>query len=99
MRIGWTWAMGKPHAVNSNPLIAFKAKYLTLASQGQANQSIQARRTPNRRQILRRMREFSLPIDKCSKKTTEVGVVTNIACVHSGDCESWREILKCSTVP
>src|SRR5260370_15913034 len=34
------------------------------------------------------------PVEKSSIKATEVGLVTNPICVHSGNCESWREMLK-----
>jgi hypothetical protein len=32
------------------------------------------------------------PIEKCSEKTTKFEVVTNSYQIHSGDCESWREM-------
>jgi hypothetical protein len=33
-----------------------------------------------------------LPVEKCSIKATELGVVTIPACVHPCDSESWREM-------
>jgi hypothetical protein len=77
--------MGRPGAVNSNPSTAFKAKGCDLMTQSQENgASLALTFTAHSHGECRRR---PLPVENDSINTTELGVVTNPACLHAGDCE------------